>query len=188
MHQPEVHTDTRGRMPSEMIICAGLLLLQLQAPLAAADGLGEKDRLRHLQRASGLLPEAERLQSKYDPTAGTLPPFPNSTAGTFFSGVFSDHTVLQREAKAAVYGVIFGAQSSTTVTVDVSSPAGMKLYSVQATVILTEKQMPGGQYAKWKAYLKPAPAGGNFSVSASCASCTNTSVSTIHDVTFGDVW
>eukprot|EP01043_Picozoa_sp_COSAG02_P067118 COSAG02_NODE_10672_length_1886_cov_1.420257_3_plen_98_part_00 len=97
--------------------------------------------------------------------------------------------MLQRKpAKAAVYGVIFGAQSSTTVTVNVGSAAGMKIYSVQASVILTEKQMPGGQYAKWKAYLKPTPAGGNFTVSASCASCTNTSASIIHDVTFGDVW
>ena len=49
---------------------------------------------------------------KYNPTAGTLPAFPNETAGTFFSGVFTDHVVLQREpAKAAVYGVIFGVSS-----------------------------------------------------------------------------
>ena len=40
--------------------------------------------------------------------------FPNTTAGTFFSGVFGDHVVLQREpAKAAVYGVIFGAFAPT---------------------------------------------------------------------------
>ena len=166
------------------ILCAELWRLG-----AATAVLGEQERLHHLQVASGLLPEAERLQSKYDPTAGTLPPFPNATAGTFFSGVFGDHTVLQREpAKAAVYGVIFGARSGTTVTVDVGSAGGAKLYSVQASVVLTEKQMPGGQYAKWKAFLKPATAGGNFTISASCASCTNTTVSSISDVTFGDVW
>eukprot|EP01043_Picozoa_sp_COSAG02_P067119 COSAG02_NODE_10672_length_1886_cov_1.420257_4_plen_93_part_00 len=92
-------------MQSEMIMCAGLLLLQLQAPLAAADGLGEKDRLRHLQRASGLLSEAERLQSKYNPTAGTLPPFPNSTAGTFspaFSAITQCCSVSRRKLRCTV--------------------------------------------------------------------------------------
>ena len=165
--------------------CVGPLLLQL----AAADSMGEADRQRHLQLASGLIPEAERLASKYNPTAGTLPPFPNATAGTFFSGVFGDHVVLQREpAKAAIYGVIFGAEDGTTVTVDVGSASGAKIYSVPATVMLTDTQMPGGRYAKWKAYLKPSAAGGNFTVAASCASCKNSSASSISDVTFGDVW
>lgn len=168
---------------------AGLGLAQLGTSAAL---YSETDRLRQLQVSSGLLPEAVRLQSKYDPTAGTLPPFPNDTAGTFFSGVFSDHTVLQREpAKAVVFGVLFGAQSSTTVTVtvvDVVPANGATMYSVQADVMLSDIQMPSGRYAKWKAYLKPTPAGGNFTISVSCASCTNTTVTTINDVTFGDVW
>ena len=53
------------------------------------------------------------------------------------------------------------------------------------TVMLTEQQMTGGRYAKWKAFLKPAPAGGNFTVSVSCAGCANTTKATIADVTFG---
>ena len=48
--------------------------------------------------------------------------FPNTTAGTFFSGAFSDHAVLQRgPAKAAVYGVVIGATPGTTVQVTVAS-------------------------------------------------------------------
>ena len=166
-------------------LCAAVALLSAAASSSAASS--SEARHRDLQRASGLmqLPEAE-LAAKYSPTAGTMEAFPNTTAGTFFSGVFGDHVVLQREpAKAAVYGVIFGAKAGTTVTVDVASPSGAAIYSVPGTVMVTEQQMPGGRYAKWKAFLKPAPAGGNFTVSASCAGCTNTTKATIADVTFG---
>ena len=163
-------------------LCAAVALLS-----AAASSSSDEARHRDLQRASGLmqLPQAE-LAAKYSPTAGTMEAFPNTTAGTFFSGVFGDHVVLQREpAKAAVYGVIFGAEEGTTVTVDVASPSGTAIYSVPGSVMVTEQQMPGGRYAKWKAFLKPAPAGGNFTVSVSCAGCANTTKATIADVTFG---
>ena len=93
-----------------LALLAVLLLLACAAPSVLADG--RLDRHRALQRASGLLPSEERHNLKYNPTAGTLPAFPNETAGIFFSGVFTDHVVLQREpAKAAVYGVIFGVSS-----------------------------------------------------------------------------
>ena len=95
-----------------LVVLAALLLLACAAPSVLADGRGRIDRYRDLQRSSGLLPSEERHNLKYNPTAGTLPAFPNETAGTFFSGVFTDHVVLQREpAKAAVYGVIFGVSS-----------------------------------------------------------------------------
>ena len=128
-------------------LCAAVALLSAAASSSAASS-SEEARHRDLQRASGLIPEAE-LAAKYSPTAGTMEAFPNTTAGTFFSGVFGDHVVLQREpAKAAVYGVIFGAKAGTTVTVDVASPSGAAIYSVPGTVMLTEQQMPGGRYAK----------------------------------------
>ena len=44
----------------------------------------------------------------------------------------------------------------------------------------------------WKAFLKPAPAGGEYSISAVCKGCATgdgpRSVSTIYRVTFGDVY
>ena len=56
---------------------------------------------------------------------------PQDVAGTFFSGVLSDHAVLQRApALAAVMGVVIGAMPSTTVTVSVSSEKG-ESYNVQ---------------------------------------------------------
>ena len=144
------HGSRRGlamelRMATMGTLCAAVALLS-----AAASSSSDEARHRDLQRASGLmqLPQAE-LAAKYSPTAGTMEAFPNTTAGTFFSGVFGDHVVLQREpAKAAVYGVIFGAKEGTTVTVDVASPSGAAIYSVPGTVMVTEQQMPGGRYAK----------------------------------------
>ena len=113
-------------------ICAAGLLLLLAGPgragASAERAQSEARRLRDLQRASGLaVGGADRLGvgDKYNPTAGTLPAFPNGTAGTFFSGVFTDHAVLQRApAKAAVYGVIFGAEPATTVKVEVAAVGG----------------------------------------------------------------
>lgn len=220
-----------------------ILIAAGSATGAAAESWSKSEDRRHrdLQLSSGLhASQAERDEAKYDPTKGTLPAFPNGTAGTFFAGVFSDHTVLQRgPAKAAVYGVLFGAQPGTTVTVEVAIAAGdveaSGSYSVPATVALTSKQAPGGRYAKWKAFLKPAVAGGsgshvadtdylmapslpiccphaavdamvdvalrgglsiftvpvvatragNYTVSVSCAGCTNTTKASIADVTFG---
>ena len=44
-----------------------------------------------------------------------LDPFPNATAGTFFSGVFSDGAVLQRAPRSArLFGVVIGATDDTT--------------------------------------------------------------------------
>ena len=44
-----------------------------------------------------------------------------------------------------------------------------------------------GEKAAWKALLKPAAAGGNYSITAKCtAGCTGEA--SIVDVTFGDVW
>jgi hypothetical protein len=183
-----------------LLLLCNLQQLMNATAVAASDAesweQSEARRFRGLQLASGLL-GSERDASKYNPTSGTLAAFPNATAGTFFSGVFSDHCVLQREpAKAAVYGVIFGASTGTTVEVSVASVAGSAgagevvtgSYSVKGSVMLTDKHPPGGRYARWKAYLQPAPAGGNYTITVSCASCKNTSKAKISDLTYGDVW
>jgi hypothetical protein len=122
------------------------------------------------------------------PGTPTLPDFPTDVSGTFFSGVFSDHAILQRSPQtSAVYGVVIGAKPATKVTVKVS---GDETYSVGAAVQFSTKQMPGGGvYAWWNASLKAHVAGGNYSINAACSDCISpTNSSTISDVTFGDIW
>ena len=49
----------------------------------------------------------------------------------------------------------------------------------------------GGPHITWKAFLKPAPAGGNVTISAVCTGCTEDgsfSNINISNVVFGDVW
>ena len=145
-------------------------------------------------KASGLGGVAPALdgKSKYD-APSTLPKFP-PTPGTLFSGVFSDHVVLQRApSKSAVYGVVFGAEAGTTVTVQVSEVSGGDgpgtVYSVPASVDTTRLASDPLGYATWKAFLKPAEAGGNFTIAATCGECKFPNVtSALNDVTFGDVW
>ena len=91
-----------------------------------------------------------------------------------------------------MYGVVIGAAAGTTVAVTVTpvGGGGGPPYTVAATVEVTAAGVKGGQYARWKALLRPAPAGGNFTVSAACSRCANATAaggSTLHDVTFGDV-
>ena len=120
--------------------------------------------------------------------------FPDDAAGTFFSGTFSDHVVLQRGPnRASVNGVVIGATSETKVTVTVT-PAGsaakeVAAYTVSAVVVEISKQTKSGAYARWRALLQPMPSGGNYTVTAACTQCTAAAnSSTLHDVTFGDVW
>ena len=80
--------------------------------------------------------------------AQKLDPFPNATAGTFFSGVFSDNTVMQHGRAAAVYGVVVGATAGTKVTVRISEGAVAE-YTVAAAVELTSATVKaGGLYAR----------------------------------------
>lgn len=54
--------------------------------------------------------------------------------------------------------------------------------------------LPGGAAnysASWKAYLKPAPAGGEYTITAVCTGCgvsVERSTATIHRATYGDVY
>jgi hypothetical protein len=131
-------------------------------------------------RRSGIgLKDAPRLKPEVWPT------------GTSFAGVFTDHAVLQRApAKAAVFGVVIGdkgelgSMGAVGVAVTVQASGGADAYTVQAEHI----DVVNSTYARWKAFLKPSPAGGEYSISAKCSGCTNTTVKTLTDVTFGDIW
>jgi hypothetical protein len=107
----------------------------------------------------------------------------NLTSGTYFSAVFSDHAVLQRAPEAsAVYGLVVGVTASTKVTVSITD--GGQTHDVDATV-WGPGPVPASAY--WKALLEPHEGGGSVVLTVACASCANTTTSTITNVTFGDV-
>ena len=121
-----------------------------------------------------------------------------------FLQTLGDNMVLQRApAKAAVYGV-YGhegvAPKTAKVTVTVTSDGGAS-YSVDAEIgtVHQAKEDPNyaactecpGPFATWKAFLKPTPAGGNYTIRAQCVGCGGDPKywnATITNVTFGDVW
>jgi len=102
-----------------------------------------------------------------------------------FSGVFSDGAVLQRApARAALFGALAAPPAAAAhVTVNVSDAVSGWFASFGADVA------PDGT---WKVLLDARPAFGNISVAAACdagcASPADTAVSTLTDLTFGDVW
>ena len=98
-----------------------------------------------------------------------------------FSVGFDSDMVLQRApAKAAVYGTMVaatpGADASVAVTVTAASGSS---YTVQARIapMALTYCLPGGTCcaanysATWKAYLKPAPSGGAYTITAVCTGC-----------------
>ena len=115
-----------------------------------------------------------------------------------FSAGFDSDMVLQRApAKAAVYGTTLQAGATVEVTV---SGGGGDPYTIAASVMpmQTYHGPAGANYtATWKAYLKPAPAGGSLTVTAKCtAGCgsgsgpnaTKRDIASIERVTHGDVY
>ena len=132
--------------------------------------------------------------------------FPNGTDGfvcpkaLLFSAGFDSDMVLQRApAKAAVYGLMVAATAGAdaSVAITVSTPGGSS-YTVPAVIAPapTYHAAAANYSASWKAYLQPAPAGGEYTITAVCTGCNvgtgaagaaRTS-SSILRVTFGDVY
>ena len=88
---------------------------------------------------------------------------------------------------------------ATAVTVTVSD--GKSSYDVKATVGKHATHQPFGYVDPksganlpllnntWKAILKPAAAGGDYTITAKCAGCGgNASTAKLQHVTFGDMW
>jgi sialate O-acetylesterase len=127
--------------------------------------------------------------------AGKPPPAPPPPAFGF-SPVLGEWMVLQQSpAAAAVYGV--APESATGVTITVSD--GKTSYDVVAKVGRDATHQPYGyvdpsganlpvQNNTWKAILHPTAAGGDYTITAKCAGCTNVSTATLAHVTFGDMW
>lgn len=142
---------------------------------------------------------------------GVLTQEPNGSSGfhcppsLLFSAGFDSDMVLQRAPqKAKVYGQMLGHGAGATVQVTVSA-AGVAIYTVPAAVApdtRTYCQPSGGirtcvanYSAVWSAYLKPAPAGGEYTISAKCTAGCGTGTTgaprdttTLERVTFGDVY
>ena len=114
-----------------------------------------------------------------------------------FSPVFGDWMVLQQApAAAAVYGTATSSTKSVTVTVS----DGKTSYDVVAKVGKDATHQPIGyvvpgtgaqlpyEALTWKAVLHPATAGGDYTITAKCTGCTNTTTATLQHATFGDMW
>jgi hypothetical protein len=141
---------------------------------------------QHGAAAAGRPPPPPRQK---DSVPVLLPPFS-------FGPAFGTHMVLQQApAKAAVYGYLEAGATAVKVTV---SSAGKELYSVDADITATLHQPYGpdwgvqfNAYNKsvpgWKALLKPAQAGGAYTITATCTGCAVNVTQSIRDVTFGDV-
>jgi sialate O-acetylesterase len=107
----------------------------------------------------------------------------------FLSAGFSSHMVLQQApARSAVYG--FG-KGPVSVTVTGSDATGAAVgYTVDAFTVddgsapASSSDDPSSSLPTWKAFLKPAAAGGSYTVTAKGA--TGTVV--LSDCTFGDVY
>ena len=162
------------------------------APLAAKTRAADHHTTQQQQPSmrGPLLLLAVTLLSRSGAAQDHLDPFPNATAGTFFSGVFSSGAVLQRAPRAArLFGVVIGATAESTVTVTVAG-AGASYEVVAEVEVTTMKVKAGGLYARWVATLRPHEAGGNVTAAAACAACgtANANSAKLVDLQFGDVW
>lgn len=122
--------------------------------------------------------------------AAAAAPGPSLSCGPslcFASGFGSGAVLAMAPASAAVYGSAPSNSTGQTVTVAVTAAAatlGAQGATVGAPLItVTAVVNPDGT---WKALLPPQPAGGNFTVTASCPTCGPSAVAT--DVTFGLVF
>ena len=143
------------------------------------------------------------------------PPPPPQELLFSFDVAFGDNMLLQQApAQAAVYGFLdynasmAGAVVHVTLTPDSGSPTIVQA-TLNATVqtfgpdwgvrVLNQTDCPtclppfnpwNAPLASWKVLLPPQPAGGNFTVTATCTGCSSLAPSTasISNVVFGDMW
>ena len=109
------------------------------------------------------------------------PPFDKTRV--LFSAAFTDAMVLQREPqRAAVFG---SATPGATITVALSGPAGYAFTSPPTTVTSSADDALD---ATWKVLLPPRPAGFNYTVTATCTGCSNSTPAVLEGVGFGDVY
>eukprot|EP01083_Nonionella_stella_P016835 46991_1 len=100
--------------------------------------------------------------------------------GAQFAGVFTNNTVLQRDKRAAVYGLSDTANTSITLSIKDLATGQSETHTTRSMV-----------NADWKVLLpKTYPNGGNYSLTVQCQACSKGAGSnqTIYNITFGDVY
>jgi hypothetical protein len=114
---------------------------------------------------------------------GVDPAFDSSKV--LFAGNFADGMVLQRgPASAALYGT---ATPGAHVEVELTNPTSG--FSWKAPLIPVRADGDHEHHGTWKVLLPAQPAGGGYTLSASCTDCKNsTATATAVGVLFGDVW
>ncbi len=131
---------------------------------------------------TGLLALAYGLAATCKQVSAADPPF--DLTKVLFSGVFTDHAILQRApSQAQVYGT---ATPGASVTVTLTGLGGYHYTSAPVTVATSSDPTISGT---WKVVLPARPAGLNYTVEAKCINgCPNTTSVTLSDIGFGDVY
>ena len=92
-----------------------------------------------------------------------------------FSGQFNDNALLQRAPqRAALYGTLAPAGAALSLTLASADGAYNKTFAAASNAD-----------ASWKVLLDAMPAGGNYSASLSCPTCTGPPVAPLQNLTFG---
>ena len=106
-----------------------------------------------------------------------------SAAPVTFSDNIGSYMVLQQApAVACVYGMLGDGGTSVKIKVN-----GVRSdYTNKFVPLDLQANVTGG--GTWKACLPPQSKGGDYTVTATCIGCLNTTVASIEHVTFGDVW
>jgi hypothetical protein len=115
----------------------------------------------------------------------------------------------QAPSKSAVYGIAVGNPSAVKVTVfdeekktsyvvdaefnTTHQPFGDPQYVGGEADYASKGAYVGGPHSTWKAFLKPTPAGGNFTITAVCTGCYEDTATpfasiSVSNITWGDVW
>ena len=109
------------------------------------------------------------------------PPPPETPAGISFNSSFGSMMVLQQApAKACVVGMLGDGGTAATVKIAAAADPSFAAYEVEAEII--------GAGPAFKSCLAPQKAGGDFTITATCTGCVNTTVAVMTQVTYGDVW
>eukprot|EP00041_Stephanoeca_diplocostata_P018767 m.396690 g.396690 ORF g.396690 m.396690 type:complete len:756 (+) comp21114_c0_seq4:60-2327(+) len=136
------------------------------------------------------------FEDDLDKLFGGPPPPPAPPAFGFNLNHGNWMVLQQAPAKSAVYGTLGVGGTAVKVSMCADN-GGAPCNTIDAKINATHQpvgyQDPNGVpfpvTASWKALLPPMPAGGSFTITATCTGCTDVNKTiTLTNVTFGDMW